>query len=82
MVFTVTVDNVPHTTQSDRDIRFAIIGRIAASEPQHTDIAAGPPLRQVLGWCATREEAEVSLQTLFSQGLFSDLEIISASRAG
>jgi hypothetical protein len=79
MVYTITVDSTVHKTESDREIRYAIVGRIHAPEPGPSGIAPVPPLRQVLGWCATREEAEVSLQKLFSQGVFSDLEILPVS---
>ncbi|RPH35166.1 hypothetical protein EHM92_06675 [bacterium] len=76
MVFTVTVDSTVHTTESDKDIRYAIVGRVVA---EGGDAQSGGRARRVLGWCASREEAEVSLQTLFSQGLFADLEIVPAT---
>ncbi len=109
MIFKLTIDGTDHTTRSDRDIRYAIIGRVLVpnsdsgpitgpdSSPVVEDSESGlgrridpgvlpkpdtgktpasPGARQVLGWCATRDEAEVSLQRLFSQKLFSDLEIV------
>ena len=79
MLYTITVDNKVHTKESDRTIRYAIIGRIAAADdPAASGIAPPPGERQVLGWCATRDEAEQSLQGLFAQRVFSDLEIVPA----
>ncbi|MBP1647344.1 MAG: hypothetical protein H6Q30_789 [Bacteroidetes bacterium] len=80
MVFTVTVDGTVYRTDTDRDIGYAIIGRVAAGKPVAEGTATAPTPRQVLGWLASRDEAEISLQTLFRQGLFSDLEIVRASR--
>lgn len=106
MVFRITVDGIEHTTETDRDIHYAIIGRVpvpkSGSGPgpgsnvvedsesglgrridPGADATSGTGktdpsfhLRQVLGWCATRDEAEVSLQKLFREKLFSNLEIV------
>jgi hypothetical protein len=76
MVYTVTVDGTVHTKESSREIRYAIIGRVVTADPAATGVAPPPKERQLLGWCSTRDEAERSLQTLFSQRLFSDLEIV------
>jgi hypothetical protein len=79
MVYTITVDSTVYTKESDREIRYAIIGRVvAADDPAATGIAPPPKERQVLGWCSTRDEAEQALQHLFSQRLFADLEIVPA----
>ena len=78
MVYTITVDSTVYTKESDREIRYAIIGRVVAADPAATGIAPAPKERQVLGWCSTRDEAEQALQHLFSQRLFADLEIVPA----
>lgn len=100
MLFRITIDGIEYATETDRDVRYAVIGRVPASTTgpgtvEDTESGLGrrinpgvatdsgpggktPPsaVRQVLGWCTTRDEAEVSLQKLFTQKLFSDLEIV------
>jgi hypothetical protein len=81
MLYTFSVDDTTHTLESDEPITCVIVGRIVSEGENPSLTPAAPPPHQVLGHCTSREEAEVSLQTLFKQGLFSDLEIIEVQPA-